>query len=127
MEPRNRCQSINSASICSLAGRYDNPIPTRCLAPIDFFKIPAQNVFQKLSRTEQRREGVAAYLWLSQRERERDNKVVYRSHSWVEITINVPDVHMARDIMILMRENPFQGPLEGVGPENQDNERFEYH
>ncbi len=24
---------------------------------------PVQNVFQKLSRTEQRREGVAAYLW----------------------------------------------------------------
>jgi hypothetical protein len=22
-------------------GRYDNPIPTRCLAPIDFLKIPA--------------------------------------------------------------------------------------
>ncbi len=22
--------------------------------------------------------------------------------------------------MILMRENPFRGPLEGVGPENQD-------
>jgi hypothetical protein len=41
MEPRNRCQGINSASLCSLAGRYDNPIPTRCLAPIDFLKIPA--------------------------------------------------------------------------------------
>jgi hypothetical protein len=26
----------------SLAGRYDNPIPTRCLAPIDCLKIPAQ-------------------------------------------------------------------------------------
>jgi hypothetical protein len=25
---------------CSLAGQYDNPIPTRCLAPIDFLKIP---------------------------------------------------------------------------------------
>jgi hypothetical protein len=37
----------------SLAGRYDNPIPTRCLAPIDFLKIPAltfafQNIFQKV-------------------------------------------------------------------------------
>ncbi len=38
MEPRNRCQGINSASLCSMAGRYDNPIPTRCLAPIDFLK-----------------------------------------------------------------------------------------
>jgi hypothetical protein len=27
---------------CSLAGRYDNPIPPRCLAPIDSLKIPAQ-------------------------------------------------------------------------------------
>jgi hypothetical protein len=42
METRNRCQGINSASLCSLAGRYDNPIPPRCLAPIDFLKIPAQ-------------------------------------------------------------------------------------
>jgi hypothetical protein len=42
METRNRCPGINSASLCSLAGRYDNPIPTRCLAPIDFLKIPAQ-------------------------------------------------------------------------------------
>jgi hypothetical protein len=32
-EPKNRFQGINSASLCSLAGRYDNPIPTRFLAP----------------------------------------------------------------------------------------------
>jgi hypothetical protein len=25
-----------------MACRYDNPIPTRCLAPIDFLKIPAR-------------------------------------------------------------------------------------
>ncbi len=30
------------------------------------------------------------------------------------ITINVPVVSLARDVMILMRKNPFQGPLEGV-------------
>jgi hypothetical protein len=41
MEPRNRFQGMNSASLCSLAGRYDNPIPTRFLAPIDCLKIPA--------------------------------------------------------------------------------------
>jgi hypothetical protein len=35
---------MNSASLCSLAGRYNNPIPTPCLAPIDFLKIPAQYV-----------------------------------------------------------------------------------
>jgi hypothetical protein len=34
--------STNSPSLCSLAGRYDNPIPARFLAPIDFLKIPAQ-------------------------------------------------------------------------------------
>ncbi len=32
---------IDSASLSSLAGRYDNPIPTRFLAPIDCSKIPA--------------------------------------------------------------------------------------
>jgi hypothetical protein len=32
---------MNSASLCSLAGRYDNPIPTRFLAPTDCLKISA--------------------------------------------------------------------------------------
>ncbi len=32
------------------------------------------------------------------------------------ITINVPVVYMAQDVMILMQANPFRGPLEGVGP-----------
>ncbi len=35
---------MKSASISSLAGLYDNPIPTRFLAPIDCLKIPALNV-----------------------------------------------------------------------------------
>ncbi len=35
MEPRNRFQGMNSASLCSLAGRYDNPIPPRFLAHRD--------------------------------------------------------------------------------------------
>jgi hypothetical protein len=33
---------MNSASLCSMAGRYNNPIPPRFLAPIDCLKIPAQ-------------------------------------------------------------------------------------
>jgi hypothetical protein len=37
-EPRNRFQGINSASLWSLAGRYDNPIPNRFLAPIKCLK-----------------------------------------------------------------------------------------
>ncbi len=41
MEPRNRCQGINYASLCCLAGRYDNPILPRFLAPIDCLTIPA--------------------------------------------------------------------------------------
>ncbi len=41
MGPRNWCQGMNSASLCSLAGRNENPIPPRCLVPIDFLKIPA--------------------------------------------------------------------------------------
>ncbi len=32
----------HSAGLCSLTGRYDNPIPTRILVPIDCLKIPAQ-------------------------------------------------------------------------------------
>jgi hypothetical protein len=46
MGPRNWFQGMNSASLCSLAGRYENPIPPRCLAPIDFIKIPALAHFQ---------------------------------------------------------------------------------
>jgi hypothetical protein len=30
---KNRLQEINSASLCGLAGRYDNPLPSRFLAP----------------------------------------------------------------------------------------------
>ncbi len=37
-----RSSGIDSASLCSLAGRYDNPLPTRFLALIDRSKIPAQ-------------------------------------------------------------------------------------
>ncbi len=39
------------------------------------------------------------------------------------LTINVPVVYMAQDVrylMILIGENPFRGPLEGVGTENRD-------
>ncbi len=42
MVPRNWFQGMNSASPCSLAGRYDNPIPPRFIASIDFLKFPAQ-------------------------------------------------------------------------------------
>jgi hypothetical protein len=50
---------MNSASLYSLAGRYDNPIPPRFLAPIDCLKIQAllscflhggcQEIFEKTS------------------------------------------------------------------------------
>ncbi len=33
-ELKNRFQGINSASLCSLAGRYDKPMPTPFLAPV---------------------------------------------------------------------------------------------
>ena len=47
MEPRNRFLGMNSASIRSLAGRYDSPIPTHFIAPINCFKIPALNQIVK--------------------------------------------------------------------------------
>jgi hypothetical protein len=40
-EPKNRFQGTNTARLCSLARRYDNPIPSRFLAPIDCLKTPA--------------------------------------------------------------------------------------
>jgi hypothetical protein len=50
MEPRKRYQGMNSASLCNLAGRYDNPIPPRFLAPIDSLKIPALLKLQAVKR-----------------------------------------------------------------------------
>ncbi len=35
---------MNSASLFSLAGRYDSPIPTRLQAPVDCLKIPALEI-----------------------------------------------------------------------------------
>ena len=45
-ESKNRFQGIDYASLCSLAGRYNNPIPTWFLAPIDCSKIPALKMQQ---------------------------------------------------------------------------------
>ncbi len=36
-----RSPGIDSVSLCRQAGRYDNPVSTRFLAPIDCSKIPA--------------------------------------------------------------------------------------
>ncbi len=43
---------MNSASLCSLAGRYDNPIPPRFLAPIYFFKNSSSDNFVEASEYE---------------------------------------------------------------------------
>jgi hypothetical protein len=40
-EPKNRFQGTNSARLCGLADRYDKPIPTRFLDPLDCLKIRA--------------------------------------------------------------------------------------
>ncbi len=40
--PRNWFHEMNSASLCSLAGRYNNPITPWFLAPIAFLKISAE-------------------------------------------------------------------------------------
>ncbi len=45
-EHKNKFYGSNSASLCSLAGRYDNSIPTSFLATIDCLKIPAQDAFK---------------------------------------------------------------------------------
>ncbi len=41
----NRFQGTISARLCSLAGRYGNPIPSRFLSPKDCLKIPAQATY----------------------------------------------------------------------------------
>jgi hypothetical protein len=44
---RRGCNELpNSARQCSLAGRYDSPIPTRFLSPIDCLKIRTQRVIK---------------------------------------------------------------------------------
>jgi hypothetical protein len=58
-EPWNRFLRIYSASLYSLAVRYDTPIPTRFLAPIDCSKIPAQYLCIC----------VLAYLYLTHRDK----------------------------------------------------------
>jgi hypothetical protein len=40
-ESKDRFQGTNSARLCSLTGKYNSPIPTRFLAPVDCLKIPA--------------------------------------------------------------------------------------
>ncbi len=56
--PENRFQGMNSASLCSLAGRYINPIPTRLLAPIDCLKIPALYCTLSLCQSREYRAGI---------------------------------------------------------------------
>jgi hypothetical protein len=41
---------MNSASLCSLVGRYDSPIPTRFLTLIDCLKIPAQSSLYRYNK-----------------------------------------------------------------------------
>ncbi len=49
-EPRNtQFQGIDSASLNSMAGRYDNPIPTLFQPPIDCSKIQALKSMTKRS------------------------------------------------------------------------------
>jgi hypothetical protein len=65
MEHKNRFKGMNSASLCSLAGLYDNPIPPRFLAPIDFLKIPALLEFT-LSNNSAMQKGISSDAYLLQ-------------------------------------------------------------
>jgi hypothetical protein len=51
---------LKSLKIRVLAGRYDNPLPTRFLAPIDCSKIPAQCSLKRLKAPE----GLKLMQWL---------------------------------------------------------------
>ncbi len=52
MGPRNQFQGMDSASLCSLAGLYDNPLPLWFLAPIASLKIPALGIIWRALRLE---------------------------------------------------------------------------
>ncbi len=45
-------------------------------------------------------------------------------HREIILTINVPVLYVARDVMILMRANPSRGPLEGPTPSNGTSNGF---
>ncbi len=45
MKPKNRFQETNSTRLCSLAGRYDNPFPTRFISPHRLFKNSSSEYF----------------------------------------------------------------------------------
>jgi hypothetical protein len=69
---------MNFSSLCSLAGRYDNPIPPRFLASIESLKIPAQGRIMGNSR-----KGRALDMMdrcLVRRGEGRNNKRCYRSY-----------------------------------------------
>jgi hypothetical protein len=51
-ERKNRFQGINSASVCSLAGRYDNPVLSLFLAPIGCLKIPSPGFISWRKKTQ---------------------------------------------------------------------------
>ncbi len=47
----------------------------------------------------------------------KENKPI-QFYSILYLTINLPVVYMAQEVIILMGANPFRGPAEAVGPEN---------
>ncbi len=60
-EPKNQFQGTSSARLYSLAGRYDNPIPPRFLAPIRLFK---NSITGRCSKTAKRKYKIIKdYLW----------------------------------------------------------------
>jgi hypothetical protein len=61
----NRFQGIDSANLCSLAGRYDNSVPTRFLAPIEMFKNSSAYLGNCLSPYLQIRSSLIPSVYLS--------------------------------------------------------------
>jgi hypothetical protein len=95
MGPRNWFQGMNSASLCCLAGQYENPIPPRFLAPIDFLKIPAQYTYSH-------REGARAGLGTRGKVR---GVLVHKlgrkyQHDWLYLQSINSDIHLPRSPFI---------------------------
>jgi hypothetical protein len=64
--------------LCSLTGRYDNPIPTRFLAPIDCLKIPALESVSSQGKRNKAFAVIKSDMEEKERRRKKENSKVSR-------------------------------------------------
>jgi hypothetical protein len=98
----NRFQGTNSASLCSLTGRYDNPIPPWFLAPIDCLKIPAQYVLVAGPTHGLQGDSLILYTWITIRFHSTSCAIYTRMYRGSHIP-NIPSKQIAFNITFCSR------------------------